>query len=107
MIQAESVHSTPPANTSVPTPQSSRRGFLVQASAVAAAGAAIGASLPLPAPPAAAQSRAAESDPIFAAIEAHRRAIVAHGDAVSAESALEQSLPDDRRLTVERAVRFR
>jgi hypothetical protein len=64
---------------------------------VAAAGAAIGASLPLPAPPAAAaQSSNAEADPIFAAIEAHRSAIAAHGDAVSAESALDQSLPDDR-----------
>jgi hypothetical protein len=50
MAQAESVHSTPPTNTSAPTPQSSRRGFLVQATVVAAAGAAIGASLPLPEP---------------------------------------------------------
>jgi hypothetical protein len=99
MAKADSVHSTPPTNTSVPTPQSSRRGFLVQASAVAAAGAAIGASLPLPAPPAAAQSSAAEADPIFAAIEAHRRAIAAHGEAVGVEMALEVSLPDDRRLT--------
>lgn len=99
MPKADSVHSTPPTNTSVPTPQSSRRGFLVQATAVAAAGAAIGASLPLPAPPAAAQNGAAEADPIFAAIEAHRRAIAAHGDAVDIEMALEVSLPDDRRLT--------
>jgi hypothetical protein len=50
MIQADRVLSTPPTNTSAPTPQSSRRGFLVQASAVAAAGAAIGAGLPLPEP---------------------------------------------------------
>jgi hypothetical protein len=50
MIQADSVLSTPPTNTSAPTPQSSRRGFLAQATAVAAAGAAIGASLPLPEP---------------------------------------------------------
>jgi hypothetical protein len=99
MAKADSVLSTPPTNTSVPTPQSSRRGFLVQASAVAAAGASIGASLPLPAPPAAAQSSAAEADPIFAAIEAHRRAIAAHGEAVGVEMALEVSLPDDRRLT--------
>jgi hypothetical protein len=49
MTQAESMLSMPPTNTSVPTPQSSRRGFLVQAAAVAAGGAALGASLPLPA----------------------------------------------------------
>jgi hypothetical protein len=100
MTQADSVLSTPPTNTSALTPQSSRRDFLVQAASVAAAGAAIGASLPLPALPiAGARSSDTEADPIFAAIEAHRRAIAAHGDAVSAESALEQSLPDDRRLT--------
>jgi hypothetical protein len=50
MPKADCVHSTPPTNTSVPTPQSSRRGFLVQATAAAAAGAALGASLPLPEP---------------------------------------------------------
>jgi hypothetical protein len=101
MAQADSVHSTPPTNTSALTPQSSRRGFLVQAAGVAAAGAALGAGLPLPGPlDATAPSRATESDPMFAAIEAHRRAIAAHGDAVSAESALEQSLPDDRRRSV-------
>jgi hypothetical protein len=53
MIQADCVHSTPPTNTSATTPQSSRRGFLVQAAGVAAGGAAIGAGLPLPAPAAA------------------------------------------------------
>jgi len=100
MTQAERVHSTPPTNTSATTPQSSRRGFLVQAAAAAAGGSAIGAGLPLPAPAAAtAQSSDAEADPIFAAIEAHRRAIAAHGEAVGIEMALEVSLPDDRRLT--------
>jgi hypothetical protein len=58
MTQADRVHSTPPTNTSATTPKSSRRGFLVGA---AAGGAAIGAGLPLPAPPtAAAQSPDAE-----------------------------------------------
>jgi hypothetical protein len=52
MAKADSVHSTPPTNTSATTPQSSRRGFLAQAAGVAAGGAAIGASLPLPTPPA-------------------------------------------------------
>jgi len=65
---------------------------------VVAGGAAIGAGLPLPASPAAtAQSSAAEADPIFAAIEAHRRAVAAHGEAVEPEMALEVSLPDDQR----------
>jgi hypothetical protein len=50
MAKADCVHSTPPTNTSAPTPQSSRRGFLVQAAAAATGGAAIGAGLPLPAP---------------------------------------------------------
>jgi hypothetical protein len=94
MAKAESVHSTPPTNTSA----TSRRGFLVQAAGAAAGGAAIGAGLPLPAPPAAtAQTSDAEADPIFAAIEAHRRAIAAHGEAVGTEMALEVSLPHDQR----------
>jgi hypothetical protein len=94
MIQAESVLSTPPTNTSA----TSRRAFLVQAAGVAAGGAALGAVLPLPAVPAApAQSSAAEADPIFAAIEAHRKAVAAHSEAVGTEMALEISLPADRR----------
>jgi hypothetical protein len=61
MAQADRVHSTPPTNTSATTPQSSRRGFLVQATGVAVGAAALGAGLPLPAPPAAtAQSCDAE-----------------------------------------------
>jgi hypothetical protein len=48
MTQADRVLSTPPTNTSATTPQSSRRGFLVQAAVAAAGGAAIGAGLPLP-----------------------------------------------------------
>jgi hypothetical protein len=67
MTQADSVHSTPPTNTSATQPRSSRRAFLVQAAGVAAGGAALGAGLPLPAP-------AATPDPIFAAIERHRGA---------------------------------
>jgi hypothetical protein len=50
MTQADRVLSTPPTNTSATIPQSSRRGFLVQAAGVAAGGAALGAGLPLPAP---------------------------------------------------------
>ncbi|THD47841.1 MAG: twin-arginine translocation signal domain-containing protein [Bradyrhizobium sp.] len=54
MTKADRVLSTPPTNTSANNPKSSRRGFLVQAAGVAAGGAAIGAGLPLPAPPTAA-----------------------------------------------------
>ena len=89
MIQAESVLSTSPTNTSAP----SRRAFLIQAASAAASGATVGVSLPLPAPTAA---TAQQADPILAAIEAHQRAVAAHEEAVVAESALEQSLPDDR-----------
>jgi hypothetical protein len=46
MDQATSVLSTPPTNTSAP----SRRTFLAQAAGAAAGGAALGTSLPLPAP---------------------------------------------------------
>jgi hypothetical protein len=59
MTQADSVHSTPPTNTSAIQAQSSRRTFLVHAAGVAAGGAALGAGLPLPAP-AAAQTLDAE-----------------------------------------------
>jgi hypothetical protein len=66
MIQADSVLSTPPTNTSA---VHSRRGFLTQAAGVAAGGAALGAALPLPAPAATPQGL---PDPIFAAIEKHK-----------------------------------
>jgi hypothetical protein len=82
MTQADRVHSTPPTNTSATNPKSSRRGFLVQAAGVAAGGAAVGAGLPLPAPPtAAAQTLDAELIELGARFEplvdryyvAHRR----------------------------------
>ena len=81
MPKANRVLSTPPTNTSATTPKSSRRGFFVQAAGVAAAGAAIGAGLPLPAPSAAAQSLDAELIELGARVEplvdryyvAHRR----------------------------------
>jgi hypothetical protein len=38
MPKADCVFSTPPTNTSATTPQSSRRGFLVEAAGVAAGG---------------------------------------------------------------------
>jgi hypothetical protein len=76
MIQADSVHSTPPINTSAINPSSradtSRRGFLAQAAGVAAGGAALGAGLPLPAPAATPEG---VPDPILAAIETTRPSI--------------------------------
>jgi hypothetical protein len=69
MTQADRVHSTPPVNTS--SNNTSRRGFLTQAAAVTAGGAALGLALQLP-------GLAAEAvpDPVFAAIKAHRVADV-------------------------------
>jgi hypothetical protein len=75
MAQADSVHSTPPTNTSAIQAQSSRRTFLAQA----AGGAALGVGLPLPAP-------AATPDPIFAAIERHRAAGIVWDAAVDVRS---------------------
>jgi hypothetical protein len=52
----------------------------------------------LPALPAAtALGSGGEADPIFAAIEAHLRAVAAHAEAVETEMALEVSLPEDQR----------
>jgi hypothetical protein len=82
MTQADSVHSTPPTNTSAIPAQSSRRTFLAQA----AGGAALGAGLPLPAP-------AATPDPINAAIERHRAAY-ATMQAVFAEHTRAHELAD-------------
>lgn len=94
MTQAKSVHSTPSTNTSA----FSRRSFIVQAAGAVAAGGALGVSLPLPALPApTALSSATEADPIFAAIDAHRRAVATHEQAVETEFSLEDNLPADRR----------
>jgi hypothetical protein len=71
-----------------------RRGFLTQAAAVAAGGAAIGVALPLP-------GSAGESvrvpDPIYAAIEAHKAARAAVYSIIDAHQALERELPCDKR----------
>jgi hypothetical protein len=97
MIQAESVLSTPPTNTSATTPKSSRRRFLVQAAGVAAGGATLGATLALPTPSVATVQGA---DPMLAAIEAHQRAVAAHEEAVGIEMDLEVNLARDRRRSV-------
>jgi hypothetical protein len=53
----------------------SRRGFLAQAAAVAAGGAALGVAIPLPG---SAEATERVPDPILAAIEEHRKADAAH-----------------------------
>jgi hypothetical protein len=92
---SDRVPGTLPLNTSAPTLKSSRRGFLVQAAGIAAGGAALGATLPLPTPPATI-AQGSDPDPIFAAIEAHQRAIAAHAEAVDIESRLDESLSDEQ-----------
>jgi hypothetical protein len=98
MTQADSVHSTPPTNTSAINPSSradtSRRGFLAQAAGVAAGGAALGAGLPLPAP---AATHEGVPDPILAAIENHKTVYRSLTEAVHNHGDLEQLLPRDKR----------
>ena len=80
MTQADRVLSTPPTNTSALPVDPSRRGFLAQAAVVAAGGAALGVALPLPVIPSEASERF--PDPILAAIERHRTAVLADKEAV-------------------------
>src|SRR4051812_11599250 len=82
MTQADRVHSTPPTNTSAF--RSSRRGFLAQAAVAAAGSAALGVAL---APSAGASARV--PDAIYATIEVHRQAHVAHTDALTLQHRLE------------------
>lgn len=96
---SDRVHGTTPTNTSATTDQSSRRGFLVQAAGIAAGSAALGATLPLPP---AAIAHGSDPDPIFGAIEAHRRAATAHNDALNVESHLDESLSDEQKSAVPR-----
>jgi hypothetical protein len=91
MIQADSVHSTPPTNTPA---VHSRRGFLTQAAGVVAGGAALGMAIPLPAPAATPQG---VPDPILEAIEAHKAARATWLEWVCRHSDLEQELPKEKR----------
>jgi hypothetical protein len=79
MTQADSVLSTPPTNTSVP--HSSRRDFLAQAAAVAAADGALGISLRLPV---LAEASERAPDAAFDLNEAHRWTHAAHEKALRA-----------------------
>ncbi|MBR0974100.1 hypothetical protein [Bradyrhizobium japonicum] len=92
MTEANSVHSTPPLNTSV-RPLSGladqRRRFLLQAAGVAVGSAALGPALPLPAP-----AIGAAADPVFAAIERYNVLSSEYTVAVDRRAPLEQDDPD-------------
>jgi len=93
MTQADSVLSTPPTNTSAITPSSpSRRGFLAQAAGVAAGSAVLIGGSTVAAP---AMASHGGPDPIFAAIEAHRRANEATNALLREHSDLEEKLPKE------------
>src|SRR3954454_17652046 len=78
MTQADSVLSTPPTNTSAFPADPTRRHLLT-----IAAGGAVAALAPTAAP--------AATDPVFDLIEAHRRAHVAHTDALTLQDRLERA----------------
>lgn len=88
MPKADCVHSTPPTNTSAH--HSSRRKFLAQVAAVTAAGGAFGMTLPLPV-------SAEAPDPVYALIEAHRRADAAHRKACKVQDRFERRFGIDNR----------
>jgi hypothetical protein len=92
MPKAEIVLSTTPTNT--PT---SRRGFLGGTAAALAAGTAVNVAALVATRPA-----AAASDPILAAIEAHKAAWAAEDEAQKRFSAFEDELADNQRLQYER-----
>jgi hypothetical protein len=77
-----------------PPVDSSRRGFLAQAAAVAAGGAAVGMALPLPV---SAGDSGRVPDPIYAAIEAHKAAFAKLKFVLDAHTALEVELPREKR----------
>ena len=87
MTQADSVHSTPPTNTSA---RHSRRSIL---GAIAAGGAAAAiAARPVPA------IAASPADPIYAAIERHGRAVAAHDNATEVRAHFEDiNMNDEQR----------
>lgn len=84
MTRADRVLSTPPTSAPIDT---TRRRFLSQAALVAAGGAALGVALPLPV---SAEATERVPDPIFAAIEAHRAAVLADKEAVRVEFSYEE-----------------
>lgn len=96
MDQANRVHSTPPTNTPIDT---SRRSFLGGTAAALAAGTAVNVVALVASRPA-----AAASDPIYAAIEAHKAVAAALVAAVDRNSAFEDELHDHGRLQRDRRL---
>jgi hypothetical protein len=88
MTQADSVHSTPPTNTSAnnrPGPvDMARRRFLSDAASIAAGGTVLAFA------PAAAGAAALPIDPIYEVIEQHRKAAREHHEAVDIHMAFEE-----------------
>jgi hypothetical protein len=85
MIQADSVHSTPPTNTPIDT---TRRRFIAVAAgaSVASVGTMAVAAMPTAAP----DSPACTLDPIFAVIERHRKACREHNEALDTHMDFEE-----------------
>ena len=100
MTQADSVHSTPPTNTSAidhpimfPPVDPTRRRFLAVAavaSVVSAGTLAAAAAMDPSVPAAVTMPRHSTPDLMFGIIEAHRRASAAHGIALVEQARLEQ-----------------
>jgi len=90
MAQADSVHSTPPTNTSAINPvDPTRRGFITLAagaSIISVGSLAAVAAMPIAA--ALPTAEAAPADPIYAAIDAHRKANAVHLAALKAAEGL-------------------
>ena len=92
MAQADRVHSTPPTNTSA---RHSRRSILGAIAAGSIAGLSPAIAAPLPA------------DPIYAAIERHRKACAAHNEAIDIHMDFEEmgmageKLEKNKRLVAE------
>jgi len=103
MDQADSVHSTPPTNTTISHTHladatTSRRRFLSQAAGVAAGGTVLALATIPPAPAATAPASAlasGEADPIFALIETHREAAWKYAAACAEQSRREGILIDE------------
>ncbi|WP_271590755.1 twin-arginine translocation signal domain-containing protein [Bradyrhizobium sp. CCBAU 53415] len=104
MTEADRVRSTPHldsssnnvarATTIDPVETSSRRRFLAQAAAVTAGGVALGAALPLPG---SAKGADLATDPMFAAIEAHKAARAMTSTWLARYCELETLLPQEKR----------
>ena len=92
MTQADSVHSTPPTNTS-PHNDTTRRRFLSQAAAVTVTGAALATAL---AGPGSAAGAVQASDPIMQAIEAHKAAYAEWAKWLRRSAQLGEELPEEK-----------